>query len=260
MPERTEDTGIPTRAIHESYLTLQQSHRKYRQAKSMGRDTQREHAEFQDAVLTFYELIRPHLKRKSSMEKFWAGKLPDYPERAYQSVERARQYYIDGGIAVWELQEHTQVAATANVNSGGSATAVADGSGDLADWHEQLNLGANQRLVSIGRHEEQLVYKELRAVRGLRQVDGWDTREKTRRESAGGFMAGETSEHVDLKHVPVRKLTKAKRLLAEAADKMSLLSQIQIDHEDGAIVNFDQSREEPTAEYTSAEYDSSPDI
>ena len=73
-------------------------------------------------------------------------------------------------------------------------------------------------------------------------------------------MAGETSTNVELEYVPVWKLRQAKRLLAEAADKMNLLSRIEIDHDDGAIVNFDQSRDDVDAEFRNAEYSSSPDI
>lgn len=255
----TRDTGIPTRAIHEAYLNMQQAHRRYRQARDNAtRDETAEHATFQDAVLTFYELIRPHLRRKSGMRKFWEGELPDYPPRPWDSVEQAKQHCLQYGTAVWGVQKHVQTTQTSP--NAGDTEAVADGGGSLADWHDQLNLTDRQRVVAIDRKNALLTWVELRAVAGLKQLDSWDTREIRRREQQDGFMAGETTMAVDLQYVPVWKLTQAKRLLAEAADKMNLLSRIDIDHEDGAIVNFDMSRDGAKPEYRNAEYNSSPDI
>lgn len=261
--QETRDTGIPTRAIHESYLNMQQAHRGYRRVRDdPARDERPAHADFQDSVLTFYELIRPHLKRKSGMGKFWEGKLPDYPNRPWDSEEQARQFCREYGTAVWGFQKHVQTATRSpNPDGAGSDTAaVADGGGSLVDWHDQLGLTDKQRIVALEHKENIITWIELRAVAGLKQLDSWDTREVTKREQSDGFMAGETTTRTDLKHVPVWKLTTAKRLLAEAADKMNLLSRVDIDHNDGAIVNFDQSRENAKPEYRSADYDTSPDI
>jgi len=252
------DTGIPTRAIHEAYLNLQQAHRGFRQARTDGAGEDSAHAEFQDAVLTFYELIRPHLKRKSAMSHFWHGELPDYPARPWDSVEHAKQYNMQYGTAIWGAQRHTQSAATSpNV---GDASAIADGEGSLAGWHEELQLGDMQRVVATEQGDAVLTWIELRFVGGLKQLDSWETRKTRSREQQDGFLAGQTTTRVDLQYVDVWKLTQAKRLLAEAADKMNLLSRVDIDHEDGAIVNFDQSREDVDAEYRDAEYNSSPEI
>lgn len=259
----TRDTGIPTRAIHETYLNMQEAHRGYRQVRDdPGADETNAHAAFQDAVLTFYELIRPHLKRKGSMSSFWEGELPDYPDRWWDSVEQAQQFCLEYGTAVWSLQKHVQTMATSpNTNSGADPSVIADGGASTpADWHRELNLSDNQRVVAVERQEGVLTWIELRAVTGLKKLDRWDTREKRRREKQDGFMSGETTTTIELEYVPVWKLTQAKRLLAEAADKMSMLSRVDIDHEDGAIVNFDQSRDDVQPEYRDAEYDSSPDI
>lgn len=260
MSEDNRDTGIPTRAIHESYLNLQQAHRQYRQARDTpDRAEKPSHADYQDAVLTFYELIRPHLKRKSAMAKFWEGRLPDYPDRAFDSVEHAKQYYTHNGVAVWGLQKHIGTRATPNT-AGGGTPPVADGAGSLDEYHDLLDLTDRQRVVGVEYQENLLTWIELRAVTGLQQLDSWDTREERRREQQSGFMASETTTTVELKYVPTAKLTKAKRLLAEAADKMNLLSRVDIDHEDGAILHFDQSREDAQPEYRDTEYNSSPDI
>lgn len=254
------DTGIPTRAIHEAYLSMQQAHREYRQLRDTPqRDATSAHAAFQDAVLTFYEFVRPHLKRKSAMQQFWVGELPPYPQRPWQSVDAAKEYCRRYGTAVWSLQEHYQTLQ-ASPNADGQA-AVTDGGqiATLQDWHDRLNLTDQQRLVKID-DSEQLIWIELRAVAGLQQLDRWETEERTEHQSGGGFMASETASTTTLEYVAVPKLARAKRLLAEATDKMNLLSRVDIDHDDGAIVNFDQSREGVEAEYRDVEYDSTPDI
>lgn len=214
---------------------------------------------FQDAVLTFYELIRPHLKRKSSLSRFWVGELPKYPDRWWTSVDEARRYCSRAGTAVWSLQKHVQTAASSpNVNS--ESPVATDGGATPSEWHDRLNLTDMQRVVSVGTENDVLVWVELRANAGLRQLDNWQTQERRSLESGNGFMASETSTSVELEYVPIWKLRQAKRLLAEAADKMNLLSRIEIDHDDGAIVNFDQSRDDVDAEFKNAEYSSSPDI
>lgn len=259
MPDDTRDTGIPTRAIHEAYLNLQQSHREYRRARDTpGRDERPAHADFQDATLTFYELIRPHLKRKSGLGTFWEGEVPDYPGRPFSSEDAARNYYRQG-VAVWGFQKHVETQPKPGGNASG-AVAPDGGHASLAEVHQQLDRPDTVRIIAVDDSDAVIVWKELRAVAGLKQLDSWDTRETTTREQGGGFMASETTTSTHLQHVPIRKLTAAKRLLAEAADKMSLLSRVDIDHEDGAIVNFDQSRDDVQAEYRDAEYDSSPDI
>lgn len=259
MSEDSRDTGIPTRAIHESYLNLQESHREYRRARDdPSRATRPAHAAFQDAVLTFYELIRPHLKRKSGVSKFWGGELPEYPGQWFKSTQQAKRYYSQG-IAIWDLQKHPNQY---RLPSESAAAAPATDGGELlpADYHEMCNVPDTVRIIAVDPGEGSMFCRELRPVAGLKQLDSWETREVKHREQGDGFMASETSETTELRFVNVGKLTKAKRLLAEAADKMSLLSRVDIDHEDGAIVNFDQSRDGAEAEYRDAEYDSSPDI
>ena len=262
MTDDTRDTGIPTRAIHESYLNLQQAHRQYRNARSSPTTPERPaHGDFQDAVLTFYELLRPHLKRKSALQSYWVGEIPDYPGQAFENYAQARRYYTQRGTAVWAVQRHPQVtpltgdAATATVTDGGPPAP--------GEWHERLDRGDRTRIVAAEPDREQNVlnWVEFRFEAGLRQLDGWDTRRvehEDRRED--GFLVGESQTRTELRHVDIGKLQRAKRLLAEAADKMSLLAHVDIDHEDGVITNFDQSGDEPQAGYTTGEYDSSPDI
>jgi len=263
MTDGKREYGIPTRALHESYLTMQKAHSAFRKVKNEA-DSQGElkaaQADFQEAVLQFFELIRPHLKRNGSMTEFWYGDLPDYPDRPWQSIEAASRYCQQHGTAVWQLQQHTQTSQQSPNVDGGEIAATDGGTDTLAGWHQRLNLTDYQRVVSVRREEGELYWIELRGVCGLQHLDSWDVRKQTRRESGDGFMSSKTSQTVEFEYVDPWKLITAKRVLSEAADKMNLLSQIDIDHDDGAIVNFDQSREDAQASYTSAEYDSSPDI
>lgn len=262
MPDDTRDTGIPTRAIHQAYLRLHHAFRAYRQAKTdPSRDANAAHGDFQESVLTFYELIRAHLARKSSLQKYWAGSVPEYPDQAFGSYEQARRYYVEGGTAVWTVQKHREVQP---LTGDAASPAVADGGvPSLADWHERLNRGSRTRLVTVERDRDEgvLYWVEFRFEMGLRQLDTWETtRVEHTEQRDGGFLVGESETRTEYKHVAIDKLQRAARVLAEAADKMSLLSQIDVDHEDGVITNFDQSGDEPTAGYTTGEYDSSPDI
>jgi hypothetical protein len=263
MTDGKREYGIPTRAIHESYLTMQKAHSAFRKVKTEGDSEgalKAAQADFQEAVLQFFELIRPHLKRNGAMTTFWYGELPDYPNRPWASVEAAQQYCQRQGTAVWQLQQHTQTSSR-SPNVGGEEIAATDGGTDtLAGWHDRLNLSEYQRVVSVGREDGELYWVELRAVCGLQHLDSWDVRKQTTRERGDGFMSSKTATTTELEYVAPWKLVTAKRVLGEAADKMNLLSQIDIDHDDGAIVNFDQSRDDVQASYTDAEYDSSPDI
>jgi len=205
MQEDPRDTGLPTRAIHDAYLNLQQAHREFRQARNNTSETHdRAHARYQDAVITFYELIRPHLQRKSAMGKFWHGELPDYPERWWQSVDQAKRYCIDHGTAVWGLQKHIQSYPANSVLGEGSAVATDGGQAPPETWHETLGLTDMQRIVGVQQDDEVLICVELRAVAGLQQLDSWDTRRVQRREQQEGFMAGETTTTVELEYVPRR--------------------------------------------------------
>jgi len=257
------DTGIPTRAIHELYLQMQEAHQNYRRVRDYAQGSEdAAHARYQDAVLSFYELIRPHLKRKGAMGEFWYGELPNYPDRPWASVEHAQQFCLEKGTAIWQIQKHTRTVQLQPAgDSTGNQTAVADGGAmSLSEWHDRLNLGDMQRVVSVAHEGSGVIWTELRAVAGLRQLDGWTTQEVTERKDGSGFMASQVSTTTNLQYVPEPKLTQAKRLLSEATDKMNLLSQVDIDHESGAIVNFDMSRDDVSPEYRTADYDSSPEI
>jgi len=228
MTDETRDTGIPTRAIHEAYLGMQDAHRRYRQARDeAGVDESQAQAGFQDAVLTFYELVRPHLKHEPGLSEYWQGDLPEYPDQWWESVDAARQYCRQQGTAVWHCQRHTETAPTASLQSNGGMAAVADGGhATPAEWHDVLGLTDRQRVVAIGDEDDVLVWVELRANMGLQQLDTWQTRKRRERTRGSGFMSGSAATEVTLKYVAPPKLVQAKRLLTEVTDKLTLLSEV----------------------------------
>ncbi|MFW5900392.1 MAG: hypothetical protein ACOCTH_01280 [Halodesulfurarchaeum sp.] len=217
------DTGIPTRAIHEAYLEMQRTHRDYRRARDNNLDTDGPQGELQDAVLTFYELVRPHLKHESGLSDYWSGHIPDYAGWNFNTKAEAVEYVRENGTGVYQVQVHpTTVQVEQEV--------LADGGVQTFDeWHELLDLSwTTERLLSIeesGEKRNQYYARIIRAaVLPLRELDHWKTHVRKERVQGNGFMAGEAAKNVHLEYQNPVKLVTAKRLLVEAADKLGALS------------------------------------
>lgn len=244
--QERKDTGIPTRAIHESYLNLQQTHRQFRQANDDPEvDASRHHAAFQDAVLTFYELIRPHLKHESGLSEYWEGEVPDYAGWNFNSAPEAAAYIRDHGTGIYQVQEHAEMRSY-------DQEVLTDG-GELGfdQWHELLGLSwQSERLVAVSEVPDredaadagtgQCIVKLLRiAVLSLRELDHWQSYVTKERTRGDGFMAGETSVSTDVQFEPVVKLITGKRLLVEAADDLGLLSEVEAGRPETEITKED---------------------
>ena len=222
----TRDTGIPTKAIHESYLALQQAHRDWRRARDFNSDERQQRIAFQDQVLTFYELLRPHLRHESGLRGYWRGEVPDYPDEPLESVEAAVRYYQTEGTAVWQLQRQPGDAPI----PGGDQQTLTDGGlpDSLAGWDDVLGLPDDARLLAI-KPEPDLgtaIYLAAMPVAGLKQLDNWGTREVVQTEEQSGFLGGQTVEREVREPMPAGWVEEAKRLLVEAADQMALLSEV----------------------------------
>jgi len=220
------DTGIPTRAIHEAYLTLQQAHQEYRRARDDGADTHGHQAAFQHEALRFHDLIRHHLKHETAVSDYWNGELPAYTGWDFDSTAEAIAYVEDTGTGVYQTQVHT-VARTVEqqvLTDGGQPET-------MQEWHRLLGLSwDSERLIAYQQDREEparFYAKVLRAaVLPLRELDHWRADIVTERTSGDGFMAGETRSETRREFQPPQKLIAAKRLLVEAADKLGLLSDI----------------------------------
>ena len=221
MPDEDNTNGIPTRAIHESYINLQQAHHEYRRARDRGEDTRALRGEFQSQILAFYELVRPHLKHETALADYWSGHLPDYTGWDFDSDREAADYVRDKGTGVYQVQQHTNLVSV-------EQQVLTDGGVDGFDgWHELLGLSwDSERLIALQPTDgNQYFIKVLRAaVLPLRNLDRWRAREVTTREQGGGFMASETRERTHREFESGVKLIAAKRLLVEAADKLGALS------------------------------------
>lgn len=235
----TEGNGIPTRAIHEAYLTLQDAHREYRRARDSGRDTHGPKGQFQDAVLTFYELVRPHLKHESALEDYWKGNLPSYTGWDFSDTD-PRTYVREHGTGVYQVQEHVDmIEIDESVRTDG-------GLDSLDDWHKFLGLSwESERLVAVQPADGTHFVKVLRcAVLPLRELDHWEATVKQQRVQGEGFMSGETAVSTTREFQTPDKLVTAKRLLVEAADRLGALSDFEASSQTTEITREDMEKVE----------------
>jgi len=243
MDQEQQDNGIPTRAIHEAYLTLQDAHREYRRARDNDMDTQGPKAGFQDAVLTFYELVRPHLKHETALEDYWSGSLPDYVGWDFNSSEEAVSYVREHGTGVYQVQQHTDtVQLRQDVLTDG-------GLQGFTEWHDFLGLSwDSERLVAVqpDPDDESVRYLKLLrcAVLPLRELDHWQATVTKERTQGDGFMAGNTSVETSLEYQHPKKLVTAKRLLVEAADRLGALSEFEASTQTTEITREDMEKVE----------------
>ncbi|MFW5900408.1 MAG: hypothetical protein ACOCTH_01360 [Halodesulfurarchaeum sp.] len=225
MQDDTHDSGLPTRAIHDAYLNLQQAHREYRRARDNDQDTKQPQGVFQDAVLTFFELVRPHLKHESALSDYWAGNVPDYAGWSPDSPQDAAAYVREHGTGIYQVQKHVDTRKIRDEEQ----KVITDGGIDtFEEWHRFLGLSDSERLVSVKGDDQsgELFVSLLRvAVLPLRDLDHWQARIRKHRKTGDGFMASETSVSTEIEYEPELKLITAKRLLVEAADKLGALSE-----------------------------------
>lgn len=246
----TNGSGIPTRAIHESYLSVQRAHQQYRQAREHDTGVTDAQAAMQDEVLTFYELLRPHLKHESALSDYWDGSLPGYTGWDFDSVREAKQHVMDHGTGVYQVQKHPSTVAVRQ-------KMLTDGGVEgYADWHEILDLSWDtERLLSVEPIQDaqrQAIDEEathyvvvLRcAVLPLRRLDRWQPRVRKQRVSGDGFMSGETSVETKREYQPPQKLVTAKRLLVEAADRLGALSDFEASKQRTEITRQDMEKVE----------------
>lgn len=229
MRDEQRDTGMATKAIQEAYLSMEQAHRLYRRARDEGYpavDRQNPEAVFQDAVLSFYELLRPYIKGESELKAYWNGMVPPYPDQFHASERTAWQYYEDEAVGCYQIQKHT----------GGldEDTEIATDGGEPpshpADWHEALGRPRTSRLIAVHSTSGELFFQEFRfAVLGLRELDYWQAEEVTERDSGNGFMESQTAETTRREFEPPQKIQQAKRMLTEAANELGALPQYRIE-------------------------------
>ncbi len=204
-------SGIPTRAIHETYIEMQQALQTYRTAK----DAQQQrgmvdaHGQLQSSVLTFYELLRPHLKHEDGVTDYWTGKLPNYKDNEPPDPER--------GKGILQVQQATRTVELNGIEP--------DEEWTLKDWADALpQVSDAVRLAGVRGLGDEAFITVYRYQKGLRHLDEWETKYVRNIERRGGFMSDKTTETVERQRIPIDKLTRAARELSDVADELGALS------------------------------------
>jgi hypothetical protein len=163
MSPEDSHSGIPTRAIHEAYLNMQMSLKEYRQAKDgIGAKSQdKAHGELQQDVLTFFELLKPHIRKEPSLQVWWEGELPNYngdgsppdPEDGKGIIH----YQVKSDPVELDELETTQIEG-------------------LQDWHEGLNLNGNRRIIGVAGMGDTALIRYHQYQKGLKHLDSWETK------------------------------------------------------------------------------------
>jgi len=208
-----EPTGIPTRAIHEAYIDMQRAFKGYREAKDQQNQGQiaAYHGQLQSSALTFYELLRPHLREESSLEKYWNGKLPSYTHD-YDAPDP------DDGWGILQVQTKRESVSLSNLDVN---TEELD---HLKDWHEALDLNGNVRLTGIAGLGNDVMVQYQTYQKGLKHLDDWETKYKYKTVEKTGFMGKQEERQVERQRIPIDRLQRAVRELADAAEKLGALS------------------------------------
>jgi len=214
MSAEENHSGIPTRAIHESYLDMQRSLKQYRDAKDRQdqHGIDKSHGELQQNVLTFYELLRPHLKQEKAVEGYWFGRLPSYNRDPTQPPDP------EDGEGIIHVQTKRDV-----VELNGQVENV-DEFETLKDWHDALSMNGNTRITGIARNGNMAVVTLQEYQKGLHHLDQWETKYTRTVRQKEGFMSDKTEKTIERQRIPIDRLKRAARELATAADELKFLS------------------------------------
>jgi len=221
-----DPTGIPTRAIHEAYLDMQRALKRHRQAVDRGdeRERDRAHGDVQEAVLTFYELLRPHIKKNDAVSNYWNGKLPPYESGTKPDPEEGKGVIqIQEGYEILPL-DREQLQAVGDVDT-------------RREWHELLNLNGNVRIQDVGLNDDgtAAVVNLQKFQLGLRNMDRWKTDIVSTQVELGEFLGNVTRTKKERQRVAFPKLRRASRELSDVAKEMGYLPQDDIPDNDDAL-------------------------
>jgi hypothetical protein len=213
MSAEENHSGIPTRAIHEAYLDMQRSLKAYREAKDQQHQAaiEQSHGQLQQAVLTFYEMLRPHLRNEAAVRDWWEGRLPSYNGDGKPPDP-------DEGKGILQVQQKREVKPL------NGELDNPDNLSTLKEWHDALGLNGEVRLVGIAGHGDNVLLSLEHYQKGLRHLDEWETKYVRKTERKDGFMADKTEETVERQRIPIDRLRRAARELADVADKLGALS------------------------------------
>jgi hypothetical protein len=212
MSVEDNHSGIPTRAIHEAYLDMQRALKSYREAKDQQHQAaiQQAHGELQQAVMTFYELMRPHLKQEQALKPYWEGKLPNYTKNGTPPEP-------DDGKGILQVQEKNDSFGFEDVEVPQSET--------LDNWHQSLGFNGNKRIQGIYGMGDSVFVTWHEYQTGLKHLDSSETSYKRHVKPKDGFMGDKTETEVQRQRIPIDRLKSAARELSDAAKEIDFLSQ-----------------------------------
>lgn len=226
MSTHDDSGGIPTRAVHEAYLDMQRALKRYRMARDKGTQQQIDdaHGDVQEAVLTFYEMLRPHLKDK---ENYWEGSLPPYNGDSAPDPDRA--------TGVLQVQDHNELISWEDAPIDPNIDTRELREADLQQWHDHLNLNGSVRLKGVMPNQNGIFVSSQRYQLGLRQLDSWMTEYRTKQTELGGFLGSTKTEEKERVRVNITKLKRGARELADAAKEMGFLPEQDVQDNDDAL-------------------------
>lgn len=245
MPDQNDDRRngqLSAQLVEEGYVNLQERMQTYRQARNQthlaaGLDPGTDPViMLQDAVETFFHLIRPYVENEPRLSEYWRGALADYPDREFTSAEHALGYFEEHSVGVWQSQSHTRALSTqqAQLPTGGDAApAMTDGGGGAPApdaVHRVANLSESVRVLVV---EEAFDDEDFNgyyfvegrfAVVGLRDVKNWRVTTRKTRSRGSGFMASETSESEVREPEPAGKVETVAEMLVDVADELNAIA------------------------------------
>jgi len=227
---RQQQAQLSARVVEEGYVTLQERMHTYRQARNQGNAAAGLAPDedpvllLQDAVETFFSLIRPYIDSDPRLAEYWRGALAQHPDQ-HLPRDRAVAYYTEHSTGVWQTQTHVYQVPTrlqsAQAEASDAAAATDGGQASPAEWHDMMNLSDTVRVLGVSDG----FYVEGRfSVLGLRDIKTWTVETHRERTSGGGFMAGETSTSERREPEPAAKIETAAEMLVDVADELNAIA------------------------------------
>ena len=236
--ERERQAQLSARVVEEGYVTLQERMHTYRRARNQGNSAAGLAPDtnpvivLQDAVESFFSLIRPYVEGGPRLREYWRGALAQHPDEQHASPERALAYYREHSTGVWQTQKHTKAISAQQLNqaTGGQAAVADGGAEDPGTWHSLLGLPETTRVLYTEPAFEDEAFTGYYAVQGrfavvgLGDIKHWQVRTKTERGRGGGFMSGETATREVREPEPAAKVETAAEMLVDVADELGAIA------------------------------------
>jgi hypothetical protein len=245
-PTDTAEQGrISARLVEEGYVSLQEKMRTYRQARNQthlkaGLDPGTDPVVMlQDAVETFYHIIRPYVEHEPRLTEYWRGALASYPDKRFPSADHALAYFEKHSVGVYQSQSHPRSLSMRQQQlptGGGADAAMADGGDSLPmpkSIHKYADLTESVRVLAVDEAFDDedfdgYYFIEGRfAVVGLQEVRNWRVSTKQTRSKGSGFMAGESSTDTVADPEPAAKVETVAEMLIDIADELNAIASFE---------------------------------